>query len=617
MHDSHDHTRSDCCDDRLASAQCDASGVPRFVVTRPADINAIEWDAITVAEQSGGVDAEFRLFLDAQLESGDTVLDAAPGVGFIALSAATAPCGDVTVVTLSNNVDDAGRLGDLGADADATIVTLIDDREATTQEVIAHCVSASGRLQRVFVHASAVRIPVLLQQLDAVISDGTVAAICWHADSSDASTAAHRALRACDMLAHWMGEQNGEAALFVASETFAEGPIFSINTRAGSVDDARTEPSSVPNARGDATTSLRRVGFNFIAPYCHTGYGIAGANLLRSCIEHGSPVAFFPVGGLQLDTVEQSDLDAAIVRGGVYDERAPCVRLMPAGDQQMHVGRGPRIGFPIFELTAFSDAEREQLRALDRILVCTEWARDVMLENDITSVPIDIVPLGVDRRIFHERLAPPHRDRGTVFLQGGKLEPRKGQLELLRAFEAAFTPRDDVSLVLLCQNPFVTAREFAERAAPFHRSPMASRITLITTPFAHQRDMARVMAAADCGVFPVRAEGWNLEALEMLSLGKQVIATNYSAHTAFLNHDNARLIAVDKLEDVPVACGIGQWAVFGDAQHEQLVAHLRAVHAERQKAGPLSNAAGVETALQFSWSASADALLRAVEAAVG
>jgi glycosyltransferase involved in cell wall biosynthesis len=342
-----------------------------------------------------------------------------------------------------------------------------------------------------------------------------------------------------------------------------------------------------------------------------------GANLLRGCLDHGAPVAFFPIGGLQLDTVDNPDLDAAIVRSVICDERAPSVRLMPASDQRMHVGRGPRIGFPIFELTTFSDTEREQLRALDRILVCTEWARGVMLENDITSVPIDVVPLGVDRRIFHEGLVPPRRDRDTVFMQGGKLEPRKGQLELLRAFEAAFTPRDDVSLVLLCQNPFLTEQEFAERAAPFHRSPMASRITLITTPFAHQRDMARVMAAADCGVFPVRAEGWNLEALEMLSLGKQVIATNYSAHTAFLNAANARLIAIDDCEDVPESCGIGQWAAFGDAQHTQLVEHLRAVHAERQQTGPLVNPAGIETAMQFSWSASAEALLCAVEASIG
>jgi glycosyltransferase involved in cell wall biosynthesis len=616
MLDSHDPTRSDCCDDRLASAQCDASGLPRFVITRPAGITAIEWDAISSVERSGGVDAEFRLFLDAQLDAGDTMIDAAPGIGFVALSAATAPCGGVTVVTICDTVDDAGRIGDLGADAGATIVSLIADRDTTSQVLAAHSASVSERLQRIFVHASAAQIPELLPQLDAVLRDGTVAAICWHADSGDASTVAHRSLRERDLLAHWMGEQDGDAALFAASETFALGPIFSINAHAGAADAAAADRALSPDGSARATLATRRAGFNFIAPYCHTGYGIAGANLLRSCLERGSPVAFFPVGGLRLDTVDQPELDAAIVRSGAYDDRAVSVRLMPAGDQRMHIGHGPRVGFPIFELTTFTEAEREQLRALDRILVCTEWARDVMLQNGIASVPIDIVPLGVDRRIFHERLAPAHRDRDTVFLQGGKLEPRKGQRELLRAFEAAFTPRDDVSLVLLCQNPFVTAHEFAERAAPFHRSPMAARITLITTPFAHQRDMARVMAAADCGVFPVRAEGWNLEALEMLSLGKRVIATNYSAHTAFLNDDNARLIAVDMLEDVPAACGVGQWAAFGDVQHEQLVAHLRAIHVERQETGPLTNAAGIDIAERFSWSASADALLHSIEASI-
>ena len=40
------------------------------------------------------------------------------------------------------------------------------------------------------------------------------------------------------------------------------------------------------------------------------------------------------------------------------------------------------------------------------------------------------------------------------------------------------------------------------------------------------------MAEAHCGVFPARSEGWNLGLVEMLSMGRHVIATDYSAHTS-------------------------------------------------------------------------------------
>ncbi len=141
---------------------------------------------------------------------------------------------------------------------------------------------------------------------------------------------------------------------------------------------------------------------------------------------------------------------------------------------------------------------------------------------------------------------------------------------------------------------------------------MRSRITVMSSELPTANDVADLMASADCGVFPVRAEGWNLEALELLSMGKAVIATDCTAHSAFLTGRNARLIAIDGAE--PATNGTGNWAAWGDAQHDQLVAHLRAVHAERQQNALPLNAEGIATAARFSWEASADALLAALSA---
>ena len=370
-----------------------------------------------------------------------------------------------------------------------------------------------------------------------------------------------------------------------------------------------------PSVPAHAVWTPHSDGFVFNTPHCRTGYGVVGAHLLRALQARGIPVALQPIGPLDRTLAANPMLDVALARQQIIGRHAPCVRLSQAFDLLAPTGSGPHIGFTIFELDTFTPMEMSHLQQQDALIVCTEWAKQVCFANGV-SVPIHVVPLGVDRAIFHDDVRPksaaaiPTSD--TVFLQVGKLEPRKGQRELLRAFEAAFTPRDAVQLVLHCHNPFVSRGAFDQLAAPFDRSPMRHRITLMSSELPTARDVAQLMASADCGVFAVRAEGWNLEALEMLSMGKTVIASDTTAHTAFLTSANARLIAIDALEPAPG--GTGRWAAWGDAQHGQLVEQLRAVHLERQQGCLTKNAAGIDTATRLSWESSAHALLAALSA---
>jgi hypothetical protein len=600
--------------DLLESAQRRDDGSPRFHI--PTAPQMPGWSSIAAAEADGGYLPELRLFLDAQLEAGDFVVDTAVGAGIMLLSAGTAPGGTPQVFAVGN----AGHSAAIDAAAiDAGCrVDWWPPLAYAQGGLTARLLELAGPDSRVFVHADVRSVIEVIGVFAPLIARGLVTAICVSPDARDAAlerAQATAALRAGGFVLHDLREQHGEPALFAVAELEADTPVIAI---AGSAPATQTEP--VASATTEVTTappSFRTAhapaatAFSFIAPYCRTGYGVVGAHLVREFGRLDANVAYFPLGGIDQSVVETPTLPTMLARQGSYDDQAPSVRLSQQFDLALHVGRGPRIGFPIFELDRFRPNERHQLLRQDRLLVTCEWAKRVLLDDGI-SVPIDIVPLGVDRTVFHEGVMPVKRAaHETVFMQVGKLEPRKGQRELLRAFEAAFTPKDPVRLVLVCHNPFVSEAQFNELAAPFRRSPMASRITLITKPFATQRDLAPQMAAADAAVFAVRAEGWNLEALEMLSMGKTVIATDYSAHTAFLTPANARLIAVDALEQ-PAGAMVGRWAAWGDAQHEQLVAHLRAVHAEKQQGTLARNEAGIATSQHCSWTASAQALLASI-----
>ena len=125
------------------------------------------------------------------------------------------------------------------------------------------------------------------------------------------------------------------------------------------------------------------------------------------------------------------------------------------------------------------------------------------------------------------------------------------------------------------------------------------------------------MAQTDCGVFPARAEGWNLELLEMMSCGKQVIATNYSAHTEFCNHNNCLLIDTDNVEpaqDGKWFFGQGNWAKIEQKQFHSLVEHMRMIHDLKQSGKLNINSSGIETAVKFSWENTAKEIVNVLSA---
>ncbi len=589
-------------DAAIESIQCGANGVPRFRVTpRPSHR---DWAATVDAEREGGVAAEFRMFLDAQLADDDLLLDLDPAFGFVSLSAATKPETRHHVLTIADG-ECAATLLQSDARSAGVSLTLAQRSQVETDGLAPLVTRSHAHIAQLFVHVAPDRVRTTLTSLQSLTTSGHIAAILCDARNLRAVDGAllYQTLTLAGFVPHQLAEQDNEAILIAMSVNDPPAPIIALHAR--SIPQVDVSTFSV---RGVSAAAEPFGPINFIAPFCRTGYGVTGAHLLKALVEVGADVAYFPLGAVDRRIAEVPTLDRALARQDDFDRKAPSVRLAQQFDLATHVGSGERIGFPIFEINQFTARELHHLRAQDRLFVCSRWAREVLRNNGITHIPIHVVPLGVDRTVFNEMVPSVRSINDTVFIQVGKLEPRKGQLDLLRAFEAAFRPNDAVRLSLYCHNPFVDAATLARALHPFRTSPMSRRIDLHTDPLATHHDVARVMRGADCGVFCSRAEGWNLEALEMLAVGKPVIATNYSGHTEFLSDENAHLIHVDHLE----MAGVGAWAAFGARQHEQLVEHLRTVHAAR-RVGPLDlNRAGIDTATHLSWKNAATQMLRAL-----
>lgn len=372
------------------------------------------------------------------------------------------------------------------------------------------------------------------------------------------------------------------------------------------------------------------MNINLIAPTFYTGYGIASFNILKELINQGHKIHYLPIGTPQAENEE----DAKIIRtafenGKLFDYNAPCIRIYHQFSLDQFIGRGKKIGFPIFELDRFNELELHHLGYPDKLFVCSEWAKEIVVESlyghykwpDIAK-NVHVIPLGVDRKIFHSKrhevLYPIQRDwdhENYIFLNCGKWEVRKGHDILCSMFNKAFEPTDKVELWLCPHNPFLKPEEAKEWENYYLTSKMgrAGKIKILPR-LKTQVELAEVMNQADCGIFPYKAEGWNMEGLEMLSCGKPIIATEYSGPTEYLHptvmSDSRCCLGAypDDMEDAYDGKWFfkqGKWAKLGPAYQEQTIETMRWAAGE----GFEEWEKNIEIAKKFSWENTAQKIL--------
>jgi len=349
---------------------------------------------------------------------------------------------------------------------------------------------------------------------------------------------------------------------------------------------------------------------NLIAPLGQTGYGVVGRNITYSLCEKDLNFSLFLIGNSAFpDTPEQELLiKRAIEKGQTFDYDAPCIKIWHQHDLNQFVGRGTHIGFPIFELDKFTEHEIHNLRYPDRLFVCSEWAREV-IKDEVKHKDVKVVPLGIDPNIFYPQNNESRQqndDYPYTFINIGKWEVRKGHDVIVELFNSAFSKQDNVQLLLMPHNPFLSEEEHQEWVNLYKSSDLGDKINILP-PLKTHTDVANVISRADCGLFPSRAEGWNLELLEVMSMGKPVITTDYSAHTEFCNKNNSHLIDINKTEeayDGKWFFGQGNWAALGENQLDQCIEYMRELYNSRPK-----NPEGVKTGQDFIWENSADKII--------
>jgi len=341
------------------------------------------------------------------------------------------------------------------------------------------------------------------------------------------------------------------------------------------------------------------MSINLYAPINTTGYGIASLNILKALLPYVH-VDYFPIHNPMVTNKEDYDIVLTLLNESIeFDPAAPCLKIWHQFDLASRIGNGRYYAYPFFELDTLNTLEQKHLSVPDELFVSSEWAKTILVSNGVRQ-PIHIAPLGVDRRIFDDKIEVsnvPSKDK-YVFITIGKWEVRKAHDILPKIFKLAFPTEQDVELWIVAseQSSYSSKEEIQKWKELYGEDPRLKVIPGTET----QEELARLIQQSDCGIYISRAEGWNMELLETMSMNKPAIATFYSAHTEFCNPQNAYLVDISETEkayDGKAFTGQGNWAKIGQSQIDQTIDYMRHVYKNKIN----TNSAGLDAAKLLSW----------------
>ena len=290
------------------------------------------------------------------------------------------------------------------------------------------------------------------------------------------------------------------------------------------------------------------------------------------------------------------------------------------GPQNAPLGGTPSLGVVFFETENLGPEASKTTAHHDCIVAGSNWNAEVLRSHGIPRV--ETVLQGIDPTLFHPA---PRRglfpNRFLVF-SGGKLEPRKGQDNVMAAWRIFAAHHPDAMLVAAWDNMWpqiargvnATGRTaplpFTQDGKPDIDGWAAANgikpeqfLNLGLVPNA---SMPTILREMDAAVFPNRCEGGtNLVAMETMACGVPTILSANSGHLDLLQDGSA--LALTDQRPIPTAPG------WRESNIDEIVAALEVLYTDRARAAALG-AAGAKLLSQLTWTKTATEMKRIISA---
>lgn len=339
----------------------------------------------------------------------------------------------------------------------------------------------------------------------------------------------------------------------------------------------------------------------------YSGYGLLGLNMLLAWAHRPElPAAsLLPIEPLDLDPLERRLLAPAIERTNAIQATLRAMAGKSLATPHLVIGTvndgleiGPtpygvvlasaaKLAAACFVDTDFPRDRAAYLRDEYALLIThSTWNAELLRAAGFARV--ELVLQGVDTALFHP--APSRgifRDRFVVF-SGGKLEYRKGQDLVLKAF-APFAQRHPEALLLaawsspwphlaetMMQSPHAEPMRFNQHTGAVDVTRWASDYGIspdhiLDLGAVSNRDLPHIIREADVAVLPSRAEcGTNLVASECIACGIPTMLSDNTGHRDLIELDCSNVLFPLSQKPISGRSHVG----WGESDPEQILDRL-------------------------------------------
>jgi glycosyltransferase involved in cell wall biosynthesis len=374
-------------------------------------------------------------------------------------------------------------------------------------------------------------------------------------------------------------------------------------------------------------------------PSSFFGWGVFGLNLAVELEARAKGPKLLILGRLQRDDVVVDAVRARLLaqtftrseehqgrHGAKPPKGQPMLVALNHGFADAPVGDNCS-GFMFMENTALGPEALSRGRAFRRILAGCSWNTEILKSRGLTEV--QTVLQGVDSSLFC-----PGPKRGLfggrfVVFSGGKLEFRKGQDIVVKAFKAFQSRRRDALLAVCWGNPFPKSVATIAEGPHGLGAPRVLVNGMVDIDgwlkgcglptgswanlgFVANALMPGVLREVDLAVFPNRCEGGtNLVAMEAMACGVPVVLSANTGHRDIIR-DGACWALSRQPAPAKAPAGIGTEG-WGESDVDELVEAMEAAYQNRDDACR-RGLAGAEVMRGLDWARQTDAILRAVGA---